>query len=162
MNLLFVGFIWCVSHFVCYFSVKRKSVKMHLDDLLCCKFNSPWCFYLSVFLLLVFYSSLILFCGLKDRLNQYLQHKKTKFNLLREEYFRAGSIYPGARQKGETWRIMKSSVGQEMRFCWIYARACCCPALCLKCIFFTDRYFFYSQWQGHSGYEGLSGRWALP
>lgn len=43
--------------------------------------------------------------------------QKTKFNLLREEYFRAGSIYPGARQKGETWRIMKSSVGQEMRFC---------------------------------------------
>lgn len=76
MNLLFVGFIWCVSHFVCYFSVKRKSVKMHLDDLLCCKFNSPWCFYLSVFLLLAFYSSLILFCGLKYRLNQYLQHKK--------------------------------------------------------------------------------------
>ncbi|HGY7164918.1 TPA: hypothetical protein ACNTQC_004736, partial [Escherichia coli] len=74
-------------------------------------------FYLSVFLLLEFYSGLILFCGLKDRLNQYLQHKKTKFNLLREGYFRAGSIYPGARQKGETWRIMKSSVGQEMRFC---------------------------------------------
>ena len=49
---------------------------MHLDDLLCCKFNSPWCFYLSVFLLLEFYSGLILFCGLKDRLNQYLQHKK--------------------------------------------------------------------------------------
>lgn len=22
-----------------------------------------------------------------------------------------------------------------MRFCWIYARACCCSALCLKCIF---------------------------
>ncbi len=40
-----------------------------------------------------------------------------KFNLLSEEYFRAGSIYPGARQKGETWRIMKSSVGQEMSFC---------------------------------------------
>ena len=41
-------------------------------------------------MLLEFYSGLILFCGLKDRLNQYLQHKKTKFNLLREGYFRAG------------------------------------------------------------------------
>ena len=27
-------------------------------------------------MLLVFYSGLVLFCGLKDRLNQYLQHKK--------------------------------------------------------------------------------------
>lgn len=162
MNLLFVGFIWCVSHFVCYFSVKRKSVKMHLDDLLCCKFNSPWCFYLSVFLLLVFYSSLILFYGLKDRLNQYLQHKKLNLPYCVKSVSGPEAYIQGPDRRGETWRIMKSSVGQEMRFCWIYARAYCCPALCLKCIFFTDRYFFYSQWQGHSGYEGLSGRWALP
>ncbi len=47
---------------------------MHLDDLYAV--NSIHHDVLSgVFLLLEFYSGLILFCGLKDRLNQYLQHK---------------------------------------------------------------------------------------
>lgn len=31
-------YLICIT-FCVLFSVKRKSVKMHLDDLLCCKFN---------------------------------------------------------------------------------------------------------------------------
>ena len=72
-----------------------------------------------------------------------------------EEYFPAGSIYPGNWQKGKHGASWKS-ISPEMSFYGIYARTYWYSALCLKCIFFTDRYFFYSQWKGHSGYEGLS------
>ncbi|ESD69441.1 hypothetical protein HMPREF1609_03889 [Escherichia coli 908541] len=42
----FSEFAFCWLYLMCIticvlFSVKRKSVKMHLDDLLCCKFNLP-------------------------------------------------------------------------------------------------------------------------
>ncbi len=66
-------------------------------------------------MLLVFYSSLILFYGLKDRLNQYLQHKKLNLPYCVKSVSGPEAYIRGPTE-GETWRIMKSSVGQEMRF----------------------------------------------
>ncbi|PND66607.1 hypothetical protein C1X10_25155 [Escherichia coli] len=68
-------------------------------------------------MLLVFCSSLILFYGLKDRLNQYLQHKKLNLPYCVKSVSGPEAYIQGPDRRGETWRIMKSSVGQEMRFC---------------------------------------------
>uniref|UniRef100_A0A7A6W0M6 Uncharacterized protein n=1 Tax=Escherichia coli TaxID=562 RepID=A0A7A6W0M6_ECOLX len=68
-------------------------------------------------MLLVFYSGLILFCRLKDRLNQCLQHKKLNLTYCVKSISGPEAYIQGPDRRGETWRIMKSSVGQEMRFC---------------------------------------------
>lgn len=95
-------------------------------------------------MLLEFYSGLILFCGLKDRLNQYLQHKKTKFNLLREGYFRAGSIYPGPTEGGNMAHHEVISRSGNAFLLNIRESVLLLGSMS-EMHFFTDRYFFYSQ-----------------
>ncbi|NYY78080.1 hypothetical protein DMI69_04500 [Escherichia coli] len=71
-----------------------------------------------------------MFYGLKDRLNQYL-HKKLNLPYCVKSVSGRKHISRSPTEGG--WRIMKSSVGQEMRFAE-YTRAYCSM---------SEMHFFY-------------------
>lgn len=92
----------------------------------------------------MFCSSLILFCGLKDRLNQYLQHKKLNLTYCVKSISGPEAYIQGPDRRGNmAHHEVISRSGNA--FLLNIRESVLLPGSMSEMHFFTDRYFFYSQ-----------------
>lgn len=95
-------------------------------------------------MLLEFYSGLILFCGLKDRLNQYLQHKKLNLTYCVKSISGPEAYIRGPTEGGNMAHHEVISRSGNAFLLNIRESVLLLGSMS-EMHFFTDRYFFYSQ-----------------